>query len=230
MPRKKSAADFLAELNADPEHVARRSAQEDARVLREAEIQTVTRSLLEALAARGYPIATLDDLPARYAPLPESVVGVVLEKLLEIHDPGVQEQLVRALGAAAVPFDGAPLVRLFEATESEAVRYAVANTLAQANPRGIAEWALQAVRNAEYGAAREMLALAVARHAAPDQANPVLLGLLDELPGHAALALAESGRAREMEMLEAKHAEASGWVRKEIGRAVSVIRRRLTSQ
>jgi len=228
MKRKsKSAADFLAELNADPEHVARRSAQEDARVLREAEVQTAARPVIEELVAAGYAIATLDGLLARYAPLPQAVVEVLLGRVSEVRDAAVQEQMVRALGASAIPFDGGPLVRLFQATDSGAVRYAIANTLAQADVSGVSAWLLDAVRNPAYGTARQMLALAAARRAGPAQANPVLLALLDEMPGHIALALAESGGQRELHALEGKYATARGWEKQEIGRAASVIRRRL---
>lgn len=225
--KSKSAADFLAELNADPEHVARRNAQEDARVLREAEIRTVIQPLLEQLLAAGYPVASLDTLVTSYEPLPAPVVALLLDWLPEVNDTAVQEQIVRALGASAVPFDGDPLVALFDSTDSGAVRYAIANTMAQAPVRGVGPWVLKAVQDPNYGTAREMLALAAARHNAATVANPVLVGLLDQIPGHAALALAETGHRHELEVLERKYAAASGWVKQEIGRAMSVIQRRL---
>lgn len=227
--KPKSAAAFSAELNADAEYVARRSAREDTGVLREAEFQVLTQALRDDLAAVGYPVATIEDLLPRYAPLPQPVVDALLKHLAEMADISVQEHIVRVLGASAVSFDGAPLVRLFEASDSTSVRFAVANTLAQRQARGVAEWVLGAVQNPAYGVARQMLALAAARLASPEAANPVLVSLLDELPGHAAMALAESGQHAELQELETKYGSIDGWARKEVGRAISVIRRRLGS-
>lgn len=225
--KAKSAAEFLAEMNADPDQLKRKSAQEDARVLREVQIRTVTRPLLEALSAAGFPVASLDDLLPRHAPLSEPIVELLLESVTEIGDVAVQEQIVRALGAAAVPFPAAPLILLFRATCSDALRYAIANTIANADVRGANSWLLDAVKNSEFGTARQMLALAVARHVPPAQGNPVLVSLLDDMPGHAALALAESGQAAQLSELERRYETASGWEKRELGRAMSVIRRRL---
>lgn len=225
--KAKSAADFVAELNADPEYVRRRSEEEDARVSREAEIQVITQPLLEELRAAGYPLATIDELLWRHAPLPEPVVRSLLHWLPQLSDTSVKEQVVRALGASAQPFDGRALVQQFEDCDSDAVRYAVANTLAASRATGVTDWILTAIARPESGTAREMLALAAARLAGED-ANPVLLKLLEELPGHAALALAETGGEQELRALETKYLTSEGWVKQQIGRAVSVIRRRLS--
>jgi len=55
--------------------------------------------------------------------------------------------------------------------------------------------------------------LAAARTNPPDTANPVLLRLLDELPGHAALGLAESGTLSELPALERAYKSTTGWER-----------------
>lgn len=223
----KNATDFLAELNADPDHVARRRAQEDVRLLRDAEVKTVTQPLLDQLAATGYQAASLEAVVSLYAPLPHPVVALLLEWLPKVKDTAVQEQIVRALGASAVPFEGDALVMLFRSTASDALRYAIANTMAQAPVQGVGSWALQAVQNADLGTSQQMLALAVARHNPATVANPVLVSLLGRMPGHAALALAETGGQPELAALEAGYARTNGWERQEIGRAMSVIRRRL---
>ena len=229
MTREKStsAADFLAELNADPEYVRTRAARENAQVLREAEISLITRPLLQELTAAGYTATSLDELLTKYAPLPSAIVILLLDSLSEVADIAVQEQIVRALGASAGAFDGTSLITVFENTHSAGLQYAIANTMAQADVRDVAHWILDAVQDPARGTARQMLALAAARRNSPTLANPILLGLLDELPGHAALALAESGEGRELEALEKKYPASAGWEKQQIGRAMSAIRRRV---
>jgi hypothetical protein len=159
--------------------------------------------------------------------VPAPVVEVLVRHLGDTHDDSVRELLVRALGASAVPFEGELLARLFEVTDSVSLRYAVANTFAQGRATGVANWVLQAVKQSEMGAARQPLALAVARLANRADATRVLVGLLDEMPGHAAIALAECGQEEDIRALEAAYARVHGWERVEIGRAISVIKRRM---
>jgi hypothetical protein len=71
-----------------------------------------------------------------------------------------------------------------------------------------------------------MLLLALARIAPRDVANPVLLRHLDEMPGHVALGLAESGGMAEAEALRHKATREKGWVRKELQRAIRRIEKR----
>ena len=71
-----------------------------------------------------------------------------------------------------------------------------------------------------------MLTLAAARTNPPDVVNPVLVRLLDELPGHAALALAETGGPGEVEALRGAYQRATGWEREQIGRTINIIARR----
>lgn len=225
--KPKSAADFLAELNADPESVARRSAAQDAAVLRDAEVASTLQPLLERLRASGYGVASIDDLASRYAPLPAKVVEVVLDWLRDAPTSPALDPVVRALGASTVEFSGEPLVWQYRNATSDELRYAVANTMAQARVQGIESWLVNALRR-ERGVARQPLALAVARHVPREEANTALLDVLDEMPGHAALALSECGGAKELQRLERKYDELSGWERQEVGRAISVIQRRLS--
>lgn len=225
--KPKSAADFLAELNADPESVARRSAAQDAAVLRDAEVASVVRPLLDQLRESGYAVGSIDDLTSKYAPLPAKVVEIILDWLRDATTSPALEPVVRALGACTIEFSGEPLVWQYRNATSDAMKYAVANTMAQTRVQGIASWLVDTLRR-ERGVARQPLALAVARHAPREEANAVLLGVLDEMPGHAALALAECGGTKELHHLERKYDEVSGWERQEVGRAISVIQRRLS--
>jgi hypothetical protein len=93
---------------------------------------------------------------------------------------------------------------------------AIANTIAEARPTGITDWLLHVVQDPAYGEARQMLPLAVARMVSPQTANDVLLSIYDQLPGHVALSLGESGGERELKFLRDKRDRYKGWIRKEI--------------
>jgi len=71
-----------------------------------------------------------------------------------------------------------------------------------------------------------MLALAVARLAPRNRAIAALVRALDDLTGHAALALGEVGGASEVTLLEARLPHARGWARRELERAIRKMRKR----
>ncbi|MCC7387822.1 MAG: hypothetical protein IT431_03550 [Phycisphaerales bacterium] len=216
-----SAAEFAGQLNREPAYQAKLAAQAD----QSARVRAAELALLERLGEMGYQVESLTDLVERYAPLPADLVQALLRHLATEDHPNVQEAVVRALAAArSVP--AAPLIALFEGTSSEALRWAVANTLAEARPSEAAAWIQDAVHNEGYGRAREMLLLALARTSPPGRANVALASLLGSFPGHAALGLAESGTSAELPALEAAYGATSGWEHDQIGRTINLIRRR----
>jgi len=222
-----TAKELVSQLQQDPEYEARRGTLERENAAREETFRVITAPLRQQLASAGYPTVDVFRIAEQYAPLPSDLVALLLHSLPALSDPWLQEGVVRALAAAAAPFDGRPLVRLFEETDSHSLRWAIANTMAYGRPYGIADWILGVLRRPTIGKAREMLALAAARLAPPEQANPVLLELIDELPGHVAMALAESGGRQELAVLEQPRPAVARWVGREIERAIRKIRRRL---
>ena len=217
-----TAAEFMAQLRGDAEY----QAKIDAQAAQTAQIEEAERAAMMRLAAQGYAANSLNELVERYAPMPGPLADALVDLLSSVDHPNVREGVVRALGATLAGFNVRPLLELFEQTPSDSLRWAIANTLAEARPSDVASWALQAVQDVRYGKAREMLALAAARTNAPDAANPVLVRLLAELPGHAALGLAESGTPKELPALRRAREQASGWEREQIGRTIDIIKRR----
>jgi len=112
----------------------------------------------------------------------------------------------------------------------ESLRWPIANTMAVANPTGIADWLVVAIRERRYGTARQQLLTALARHARRDVALPILREMVDEMPGHAAIALGRIGGLEEAELLESHRDRAQGWERKEVDKAVRKIRKRAESK
>lgn len=184
--------------------------------------------VLKTSASHGYSANSIQDLLQRYTPVPVELANALLDLLKHVDNPNVLESVVRALGATRSGLDPSPIITLFERTQSENLRWAIANTLAEARPPSAGEWILGALKQKTHGKAREMLALAAARTNPPAKVNPALVELLAELPGHAALALAETGTPAELPALERAYTTARDWQRKELGRAIAVIRKRST--
>lgn len=225
MPKKRAritAAEFVEQLKDDAQYQSAMVAQRQRafRIRAEAELP------LGELHSRGYPAESLSELRQKYVPLPTEIVEILLKWLPLLAEPALQEQIVRNLVNVEAPFDPGVLIRLFESTLSEAVRWAIANTLAELRPLSAREWVIDALRNRQYGRAREMLPLALARIAPSDEANRVIAEVFDEMPAHAAIGLAESGGALELELIKARTECEKGWVRKELQRAAKRIERR----
>jgi hypothetical protein len=101
--------------------------------------------------------------------------------------------------------------------------------MAVAHPTGLAEWVVRAVANPASGKARETLAIATARLTTREEAIRTLAPLLDEHPVSVAQAFAQCGGAAEAALLEDRLEHAKGWKRKEIGKAIRAIRKRVGS-
>lgn len=216
------AAEFAAQLQQDPEYLANRAEHEK----RKTDVEAAERQVLEYLASQGFVAASFADLLQRYSPIEADLADALVNSLGPVSCTSVIDSVVRALGAVRCEFDPSRLIELFEKTNSESIRWAIANTLAEARPQSAGQWILRSLNQSGYGKAREMLALAAARTNSPAVVNPELVTLLDELPGHAAVALSESGTTDELPALERAYARSSGWTRDELGRALAVIRAR----
>src|SRR5207244_2292643 len=121
----KTAAEFAAELAKDKDYQAKLRAQEDwAAKVREEEA-----AIMQRLAEHGVRAASIHELVSTRAPLDARAVDGLKAALAATSNLNVLEAIVRALGAAAAPFDARPLAQLFEQTDSEQLRWAIANTL-----------------------------------------------------------------------------------------------------
>ena len=135
-----TAAELMAKLQADSEY--QRRAKEKERALQERqEVDGQTFApCLEKLHRFRFAGESVEAIVKTYSPLPEAAVSVLLSFLPTLTDPRHIESVVRALGASAKPFDGQPLARCFESTDNEALKWAIANTIALARPHSIDDW------------------------------------------------------------------------------------------
>ena len=221
-----TASELMTQLLSDRDFLAKKAERERDQADREAAFRSSAQPVLRDLACVGITLSDLEELPRKYAPLVPQVVEVLLRWIPGVEDERVQEHLVRALAASGEPFDGRPLVDLFEKSQSEVLRWAIANTLAEARPLGISDWLVSAVTGSSYGQPREMLLLAMARLVPVEPAKEMLRSLFDEFPGHAAMAFGEIGTPDDIGLLELKRRATKGWVRKEIDKAIRRIRSR----
>lgn len=222
-----TAGELMARLEKDPEYQARMAAEEKEMAEKKAKLRELQKPVFEDLQRIGVVASSLPDLIHKYAPLPKEIVQILLKWVPVAEDEDIQEWLVRALAGTRVKYDGSALIELFEKTQSETLRWVIANTLESARPLNVTEWVIDAVMNPSYGDAREMLALAVARLAPKEIANERLIAIFDEFPGHAAAGLAKTGGKRELEFLEAHREGTKGWVKREINKAIKSINKRL---
>jgi hypothetical protein len=142
MSRKgwKTAEGLMAELNADPNY-RRRRAEKDRRLQERLErYAAAERPVLEKLKALGVEANSVEEVTTKYCPLPEPVVDVLLGELAGIAENVILEMMIRAIGAAAQPFDGRPLVACYEAKNDPTLRWVILNTVAIAKPHSIDEW------------------------------------------------------------------------------------------
>jgi hypothetical protein len=225
----KPADDFWAQLQQDQVFLQQQLKAADAHATSVEQTRMALGPVIEALTRGGFTISDWAELLPRFAPLPDTAVAILLEYLAELDDSAAQEAVIRALGAAAGPFDARLLVEIFEKSTAESLRWAIANTLAAGTARGenLGLWLMGKVRDPSVGKAREMMLPALARLAPAALANPVLVEALNDMPGHSAMGLAISGAAGEAVALESYRTKARGWERKEIDKAVSAIRARL---
>ena len=139
----------MAELAKDPEYVRRRAERDKKFADRQRYYDSKMKPVLDELCTAGFPGTSVQDVTAKYAPLPEPAVGILIDFLNNCDEEALQNTLVRALGAAAAPFDGRLLTDLYDQTWSEALRFAILNTIAMAKPHSIDEW-IEAARKDDY--------------------------------------------------------------------------------
>jgi len=132
MPSRKrglTAAEFIRELDGDPEYQARLAEQERRRAALAAECATDQRDLLQELQAVGVRAESIwDFVSAGGAPL--SAVPVLAAHLTEAHHPRVWEGIVRALSVKHARESAlSPLLIAYRAESDPSRRWVLANAI-----------------------------------------------------------------------------------------------------
>lgn len=223
----KSAAELMAELNADPDYVARLREREQRQAQNAESYQLAAAPMLRELVTAGYGVKSLSELGQPGTGNAE-VVPILVSWLSRVANPQVKEDLVRTLSVPwAAPAAVPALIAEFkkaDGPQATGLRWAIANGLAVTADDAVFEEIAALAKNEVFGKAREMLVLALGNCRDP-RAVDVLVGLLDNevVAGHAVMALgklkSKTAKPRIQELLSHRTA----WVRAEAIKALAAI-------
>jgi HEAT repeat protein len=215
-----SANELMRELERDPDYQARMAEKERRRLGRVERNLQDAQPLVAQLARQGFDVRTPADLFNKRMNY-RSAIPTLIEWLPRISNPDVKAEVASALSVkwakpAAIPV----LLDEFELSESELVRWAIANALEVVADDSaftrIARW----VADPLYGTARQMLVL-VLGHMSDPAAYDILVGLLKDeaLAGHAVVALGNLRDPRALPAIEPFLTAEKSWIRAEARRA-----------
>jgi hypothetical protein len=166
--------------------------------------------------------------------LPPEAIPVLVEWLPRARTPRIKEGIVLALGRRKA---GKEVMRALIAALEEALdkmnpglRSALGNSICIAAQPEDFEELLRLTRDRRYGSAREMLAIALGKHAGKhkDVAMKALIELLDDplVHGHAVTGLRHLGMEGSRAAIERMLTHQKGWIRKEARAALAKLDKR----
>lgn len=203
--KKVTAAEFIAELNADQNYSAARREVERQRAQAEMETRREEEPLLNALRLVGTSVDSVWDLVNTAEPYP-AAIPILIEHLGRPYSRPVREGIIRALCApAATPLLGRRLIEEFRREQDPELRWVIGNAIAFTADADQADDVVQLFEDTAYGVSRNRLALAVARLLGKN-AIPILLRQIDDknVTGEVIAALGEL-RAPDVRPIVAKY-------------------------
>src|SRR5712691_3839908 len=200
--------------------------------VRDAErVRPVEACFLATLAEAGFAVSSVAGIRRQFDPLPNALAALLLEWIPRLEDQRLQESVVWALLAAPkATLDGAALAELFAAATNDDLKRAIAAVINQSRPQDIDEWLIAAVRDRRSGAARHLLAAAVAKMLPLERSLPVLIDLFYDVPLAAVHPLGKVGDSGVRDFLTATLSTARGPLRRELRQAIARIDRRLANR
>ncbi len=163
----KTAAELMAELQADPAYVSERARREEERQQRAAAWRQAEAPLVEELRAAGVAVDSVWDLVNTTAPYP-AALPILLEHLERPYPDRVREGIARALAVPDASFGAETLIRLYrqEPPETDA-KQGLAVALAQAAGEERIDELIALATEPAHGTSRALLLSALARSPAP---------------------------------------------------------------
>jgi len=223
---KKSAAELIARLQADPTHRAelrRRQAAQEARI---SVNRDAAAPIMRELAVAGFAVDSFAEL--RRASSYISAIAILLKWLPITSNIDIKEDIVRCLSVPdAKPIAAPALIGEFKRASGvtpSGLRWTIGNALEVVADDAVADELLEIALNPGYGAAREMVVVALGNLSG----HLVVSGLLDLLKdenvnGHAVKALATLALPATRRFVEPFTQHSKAWVRKEAARALARI-------
>lgn len=190
----KTAAELMAELQADPEYVAERQRRDEDLRRKTAEWRAAEAPLVEELRTAGFEVESAWDLVNTSTPYP-AALPILLEHLGRPYPDRVREGIARSLAVRDAKFGWETLVRLYrdEPAGSDA-KHGLAAALAAVSDDDVVDELVSLAGDPAHGESRILLLRGLKRSRAP-RAHAALEGFSeDPVLGQEARALL-SGRA-----------------------------------
>ena len=133
-----------------------------------------------------------------------SVVEEVLDILPSVKRDAVAEMLIRFLAGCTFPFDGSELVRRYDESADEHLRWAIANTINPGRALIPLDWLRKTMLGPAIGSEKQMMYDALPRYLPKREAREIIEKIFDEQPIHAISALLRIRDPKSIPFLEAK--------------------------
>ena len=221
----KTAKDFHKELQSDSDY--NKMLRQKQLELEEFEKQAmeIEKPILKELTAQGLELNSIDDLVKIKEPLKDEIVEILLKWLMKIdNEYNIQEMIIRGFTGQSLNFNGMTIAKLYDnKKDDEGLRWAIANCIAESHIKGLSNWIKE--RISEKG--NDMLLLAASRYLEPNNVIPILLKNFDRKRDVIYKALGEIGGKKELVFLQMKVNEYRGHEKKQIEKAIKMIKKRL---
>lgn len=178
MSKKKkpiTAAELMAQLNADKDFVAKRALEEEERQKRAAEWHEAEKPLVEELRKAGFEVGSAWDLVNTAVPY-EKALPILLNHLQEAYPDRVREGIARALAVPQAKFGWSVLIDLYRNEKGRDAKDGLAVAIAAISDDELIEDVVSLARDARHGPSRVLLLRALRR-----SADPRARGALKEL-------------------------------------------------
>jgi len=176
--KKVTAAELMAELNADPAYVAARAKEQEARQRMVAELRQAESPLLEDLRSVGISVDSAWDLVNTSAPYPRAL-PILLDHLSRSYPDAIREGIARALAIKEAKFAWPKLMHLYQKEDDPRAKDGLAVALAAiADDETIGD-VISLTTDLQNGPSRLLLLRALARSTDPN-ARQTLIGLQND--------------------------------------------------
>jgi len=160
--KRTTAAELMAELNANPVFVAARRSEQEERDRREAEWQRAENPLVEDLRAAGFNVNSAWDLVNTSTPYP-AALPILLGHLPRDYPDAVREGIARALATPVARFGWGTFVEMFRRETSKRARSGLAVAIAATADDTVLEELIALASDRAYGPSRLLLLRALER-------------------------------------------------------------------
>jgi hypothetical protein len=161
-----TAAEVMAELNADPKWVAKQEAAERDRLAHYKEVLRVEAPITKELRRIGVDVESVSDLVNTAEPYPEAL-PILLKHLTRAYPRDTKESIARALAVPGAVFAWNTVRRLFENETDEDVKDGLAVALSGMCDDEHLDELIQLAANTKFGPSRILLLGALERSRDP---------------------------------------------------------------